>query len=65
MVSLGNLFKQKNYNDPNWELTKENFNVSIDVAMARGNVDKEVLLIMKELLNSCKPSIVEYTKDYE
>ena len=40
-----------------WDDTKEQLNSNIDLALKRGNADKETLEIMKELLDICKPII--------
>lgn len=43
----------------NWSSTKSLVRRNIDQAIARGNVDMETLLIMKELLEACRPTTME------
>jgi hypothetical protein len=63
MVNLGELFETQEVDCPEWDKTKDTVKSSIDACLEKGSVDKEVLLIMKELLEYTKPSMSELVED--
>ena len=63
MAKLGDLFSRQEVESPEWDETKSSVIESIDLLMDKGTVDKEVLLIMKELLGGTKPSMSTFIED--
>jgi hypothetical protein len=55
MVNLVGLFDKQEVNCPKWDKTKSTVKSSIDECLSQGKVDKETLLIMKELVELYKP----------
>ena len=58
-MKLSSLFT---YNEDNtvWENTKNEVSASIDKLLEKGSHNDDVLLIMKEILNNCRPSMMNY-----
>jgi hypothetical protein len=53
MIKLSHLF-QESYQSPEWINTKNNLKNSIDTVISKGGPDKDVLLLMKDLLDDIK-----------
>jgi len=58
------LFEKQKELDPSWEATKNQVNASINTLLEKNSKNKDVLLLMKELLDECKPvSMEDYGKE--
>ena len=62
MAKLSDLFSYKEDNKE-WSEVKDSLNEGIDKVLKKDNANKDVLLLMKELLNSSSNSMSDYYKE--